>query len=555
MYKKSIAVVLAGCLGLGLFSFKDADSERYFEIAKNLDVFATLFKEVNTFYVDDVPPAQLMRTGIDAMLKSLDPYTNYIPEDDIEDFRTMTTGQYGGIGAVIGNRDGKIVVQMPYENSPAYKAGLAIGDEILKINGVTVTNKSTEEVSALLKGQANSPVKLEVRSYGQTKSKTVELKRSNITVDNVPYYGMLDKEIGYFQLSGFTMDASKEVKMAVQKLKEQGATKIIFDLRDNPGGLLHEAVNISNIFIDRGKDIVSTKGKVTEWNKTYTALDEPLDKTIPLVILTSSHSASAAEIVAGVMQDYDRAVLVGERTFGKGLVQATRPLSYNSQLKVTTAKYYIPSGRCIQAIDYTHRNADGSAGKIADSLRVAFKTAAGRVVYDGGGVSPDVEVKEPSYSEITRTIALKGYLFDYANKYKLEHPSIPPASKFKLPDDEYQKFMTYLGSKDLSYTTDIERELDDLSKEAKEGKHFDDIKADIEDIKKKVSHNKANDLIRFKPEIKEVLEAEIASRYYLQKGYIEATFDDDPDILAARQVLNDPQRYASYLKVHKAEGK
>lgn len=549
MYKKSIAAVLAGCLALGLFSFK-TDSERYFEIAKNLDVFATLFKEVNTFYVDDVPPAQLMRTGIDAMLRSLDPYTNYIPEDDIEDFRTMTTGQYGGIGAIIGNRDGKIVVQMPYENSPAYKAGLAIGDEILKINGVTVTNKNTEEVSALLKGQANSPVKLEVRSYGQTKPKTLELKRSNITVDNVPYYGMLDDEIGYFQLSGFTVDASKEVKLAVQKLKEQGAKKIVFDLRGNPGGLLHEAVNISNIFIDKGKDIVSTKGKVKEWNKTYIALDEPLDKTMPMVILTSSHSASASEIVAGVMQDYDRAVLVGERTFGKGLVQATRPLSYNSQLKVTTAKYYIPSGRCIQAIDYTHRKEDGSAGTIADSLRVAFKTAAGRVVYDGGGVSPDVEVKDPVYSEIARTIASKGYLFDYANKYKLEHAGIPAAKQFKLSDEEYQKFITYLGSKDLSYTTSVERELDDLAEKAKDGKHYDDIKSEIEAIKKKVSHNKANDLTRFKPEIKEVLEAEIASRYYLQKGYIEATFDDDPDILAAKQVLNDPQRYASYLKVH-----
>ncbi len=547
MYKKYIAALLVGGLGLGLFSFK-TDSERYFEIAKNLDVFATLFKEVNTFYVDEVPPAQLMRTGIDAMLRSLDPYTNYIPEDDIEDFRTMTTGQYGGIGAIIGNRDGKIVVQMPYENSPAYKAGLAIGDEILKVNDVVVTNKTTEQVSALLKGQANSAVKLEVRSYGEAKSKIIALTRSNITVENVPYYGMLDKEIGYLQLAGFTMDASKEVKAAVQQLKTQGARKIVFDLRGNPGGLLHEAVNISNLFIDKGKDIVSTKGKVKEWNKTYTALDEPLDKEIPLVILTSSNSASASEIVAGVMQDYDRAVLIGERTFGKGLVQATRPLSYNSQLKVTTAKYYIPSGRCIQAIDYSHRKKDGSAGTIADSLRVAFKTAAGRIVYDGGGVSPDVKVEDPTYSEITRTIASKGYLFDYANKYKQEHASISVAKQFKLSDDDYQKFVTYLGSKDLSYTTAVERELDDLSEKAKAGKHLEDIKNELAAIKKKVSHNKANDLMRFKSEIKEVLEAEIASRYYLQKGYIEATFDDDPDILMAKQVLNDPERYASLLK-------
>ncbi|MFD1186074.1 S41 family peptidase [Pontibacter rugosus] len=549
MYKKSIAGLLVGVVALGLVSFK-TDSEKYFEIARNLDVFATLFKEVNTYYVDDVPPAKIMRTGIDAMLKSLDPYTNYIPEDDIEDFRTMTTGQYGGIGAVIGSRDGKVTVQMPYENSPAHKAGLAIGDEILKINGVDVRAKSTEDVSKLLKGQANTSVKLDVRSYGQTKSRTIELMRENIIVENVPYYGMIDNEIGYFQLSGFTPDAGKEVKMAVQKLKEQGAKKIIFDLRGNPGGLLHEAVNISNLFVDKGKDIVSTKGKVEEWNKTYKALDEPLDKDIPLVVLTSSRSASASEIVAGVMQDYDRAVLVGERTFGKGLVQVTRPLSYNSQLKVTTAKYYIPSGRCIQAIDYAHRNEDGSVGKIADSLRVAYKTAAGRIVYDGGGVSPDVEVEQPTYSEITKTIAVKGYFFDYANKYKAEHPSIPAAKEFKLTDAEYKKFVAYLTNKDVSYTTAIEAELKDVAESAKEGKHYDDIIAELDAIKKKVSHNKSNDLTRFRPEIQEMLEAEIASRYYLQKGYIESSFDDDPDILMAKQVLNDPAKFKSYLKMN-----
>lgn len=547
MLKKYIAGIGLVCLGLGLFSFK-SDSDRYFEIAKNLDVFATLFKEVNTYYVDEVPPARMMRIGIDAMLKSLDPYTNYIPEDDIEDFRTMTTGQYGGIGALIGNRDGKVVVQMPYENTPAHKAGLMIGDEILKIDGISVAGKTNSDVNKLLKGQANTPIKLEVKSYGQTKPKVLEFSRANIVIDNVPYYGMLDKEIGYFQLSGFTMDAGREVRMAVQKLKEQGAKKIIFDLRDNPGGLLHEAVNISNVFVDKGKDIVSTKGKVKEWNKTYKALDEPLDKEIPMVILTSSRSASAAEIVAGVMQDYDRAVLVGERTFGKGLVQATRPLSYNSQLKVTTAKYYIPSGRCIQAIDYAHRNEDGSVSKVVDSLRVAFKTAAGRVVYDGGGVSPDVEVDQNEYSEITKTIAKNGYFFEYANKYKLENPSISAAKEFSLSDAGYKKFMAYLGAKDVSYKSNIERELEELTAKAKEGKHFEDVKDEIEAIRKEVSHNKTNDLTRFKPEIQEILEAEIVSRYYLQKGFIEASFDDDPNILMAKKVLDNPQQYSSYLK-------
>ncbi|WP_114784986.1 S41 family peptidase [Botryobacter ruber] len=548
MFKKSIIAVVLGSFALGLFAFK-TESERYFEIAKNLDVFATLFKEVNTYYVDEVPPAKMVRTGIDAMLRSLDPYTNYIPEDDIEDFRTMTTGQYGGIGALVGSRNGKVMVQMPYEDSPAHKAGLNIGDEILKIDGVSVAGKSTSEVSKLLKGQANTTVRLEVLSYGQTKPKTLELVRANINVDNVPYYGMLDEQVGYLQLSGFTMDAGKEVRTAVQKLKEQGAKKIVLDLRDNPGGLLHEAVNISNVFVEKGKDIVSTKGKVKEWNKTYKALDEPLDRDIPLVILTSSRSASASEIVAGVMQDYDRAVLVGERTFGKGLVQATRPLSYNSQLKVTTAKYYIPSGRCIQAIDYAHRNEDGSVAKIADSLKVAFKTAAGRVVYDGGGVNPDVAVEQKDVSEITKTVVSKGYLYEYANKYKAENPAIPPAKQFKLSDAEYQKFVAFLTDKDVSYSTKVEEELKELSEQAKEGKHYDDIRNELDAIKKKISHNKANDLNRFKSEIKELLEAEIASRYYLQKGYIEATFDDDPDILAAKNVLNDPQQYNTFLKV------
>jgi carboxyl-terminal processing protease len=547
MLKKFIAGFVLVCLGLGLFSFK-SDSDRYFEIAKNLDVFATLFKEVNTYYVDEVPPARMIRVGIDAMLKSLDPYTNYIPEDDIEDFRTMTTGQYGGIGAIIGNRDGKVIVQMPYENTPAHKAGLTIGDEILKVDGISVVGKSNSDVNKLLKGQANTPIKLEVKSYGQSKSKVLEFSRANIVIDNVPYYGMLDNEIGYFQLSGFTMDAGREVRMAVQKLKEQGAKKIIFDVRDNPGGLLHEAVNISNVFVDKGKDIVSTKGKVKEWNKTYKALDEPLDKSIPLVILTSSRSASAAEIVAGVMQDYDRAVLVGERTFGKGLVQATRPLTYNSQLKVTTAKYYIPSGRCIQSIDYTHRNEDGSVNKVADSLRVAFKTAGGRIVYDGGGVRPDVEVERKEYAEITKTISKKGYFFDYANKYKSENTTIPAAKDFRLSDAEYKKFIVYLDGKDVTYKSNIERELEDLTAKAKEGKHFEDVKSEIEVIRKKVSHNKNNDLTRFREEIQQILEAEIASRYYLQKGLIEASFDDDPNILMAKQVLDSPQQYASYLK-------
>jgi carboxyl-terminal processing protease len=547
MLKKSLAGLLLGCALLATFSFK-SDSDRYFDIAKNLDIFATLFKEVNKSYVDEVTPSKLVRTGIDAMLKSLDPYTNYIPEDDIEDFRTMTTGQYGGIGAVIGKRNGKTIVQLPYEGFPAQKAGLLIGDELIKVDGVNVEKKNTNEVSKLLKGQANTVVKLEVRRQGLDKPLFIDVTRDKIHIDNVPYYGMVTSDIGYLQLTGFTVDATKEVKNAINKLKEQGAKKVIFDLRDNPGGLLNEAVNISNLFIERGKEVVSTKGKMTEWNKSYKALDEPLDTQIPLVILANSRSASASEIVSGVMQDYDRAVLVGERTFGKGLVQATRPLSYNSQLKVTTAKYYIPSGRSIQAIDYAHRKEDGTIGKIPDSLKVAYKTSTGRVVFDGGGVSPDVEVKAKEYSDITKTLIGKGYIFDYATKFKATNATIPAANKFKLSDADYQKFVAFLTDKDISYSTSVEKSVTDLVKKSQEDKHYEDIKNEIELIKKKISANKSNDLMRFRKEISEELEKEIVSRYYFQKGMVEATFDDDEAILAAIQVLNDNSQFASLLK-------
>ena len=432
---------------LGLVSFRAAsDNDRYFEIAKNLDIFATLFKEVNTYYVDEITPAKMVRTGIDAMLRSPDPYTNYIPEDDIEDFRTMTTGQYGGIGASVVKRNGKTVVQSAYEGYPAQKAGLLPGDEILDINGIIVDKKTNSDISRLLRGQANSVVKLLVTRYGQEKPVEINITRDKIQVDNVPYTGMISGDVGYFQLGGFTVDAGKEVRAAITKLKEQGAKKIVFDIRDNPGGLLNEAVNISNLFIDKGLDVVSTKGKVTEWNKTYKALDLPLDTQVPIAIITSNRSASASEIVSGVLQDYDRAVLVGERTFGKGLVQATRPLSYNSQLKVTTAKYYIPSGRCIQEIDYAHRAEDGTLGKFPDSLRTAFKTTAGRTVYDGGGVAPDIEVQDREIADITRILLQKSYLFDYATRYRSEHPVIVAARIFKLSEADAERLLVIIAT-------------------------------------------------------------------------------------------------------------
>jgi carboxyl-terminal processing protease len=550
MNAKRIRTATLSILIVALISFLAFNNpgERYFEITRNLDIFATLFKEVNMYYVDEVNPNKVIKTGIDAMLNSLDPYTDYIPEDEIEDYRTMTTGQYGGVGALIGNRGGRTLVLMPHENSPATKAGLRISDEIIKVDGIDIKNKSYYDVNKLLRGQANSTVKLTILRYGQKTPIEVPITRENIKIDNVPYYGMVTDEVGYIHLSDFTTGAAREVKNAVVELKGKGAKKLILDLRDNPGGLLSEAVNISNIFVPKDAEIVSTKGKVTDWNKTYTALNPPIDTEMPMAVLTSSRSASAAEIVSGVIQDYDRGVLVGRKTYGKGLVQATRPLSYNSQLKVTTAKYYIPSGRCIQAIDYSHRNDDGSVGKIPDSLRVAFKTKNGRVVYDGGGITPDIPVEKANYASITASLENKNLIFDYANKYFSEHEKIAAAKTFDLTEDEYQQFVKWVADKEYDYTTQVEKTMEDLVSHAKKEKYYEDIQDQIKSLKTKIYHNKESDLQKFKPEIKELLEQEITSRYYLQKGMVESSFDDDADIQAALKVLKDSDQYSRLLK-------
>ena len=538
--------VLAFALVVGLLA-ATPPGERTFEIVRNLDIFATLFKEVNTYYVDEVNPNTLMRTGIDAMLRSLDPYTDYIPEDEIEDYRTMTTGQYGGVGANVGQRGGKLMVLMPYENTPAQRAGLRIGDELLKIDGIDVTKKSVNEVSRLLKGQAGTTVKLTLKRFGQATPLEVPVVRENIKVNNVPYFGMVSPEVGYIHLADFTQGAAKEVRTALTELKAQGAKSLILDLRDNPGGLLSEAINISNLFVPKDAEVVSTKGKMTDWNKTYLALNPPADLDIPLVVLTSGRSASAAEIVSGVLQDYDRGVLVGQRSFGKGLVQATRPLSYNSQLKVTTAKYYIPSGRCIQALDYSHRNADGTVNKVPDSLQTAFKTKNGRTVYDGAGLLPDVTVEKFIPAPLTASLETKNLIFDYATQYAAIHPKIAPAATFTLTDAEYEAFVKWLDGKDYDYTTQVEKSIAELTAHAKKEKYYEEIGDQIKALKSRMAHNKDSDLVKFKAEIREMLEEEIASRYYLEKGEVEASFDDDLEVKAALEVLSDPVRYRKLL--------
>lgn len=548
-FSKRLTLLASSALvagGIGFFSFKTDD--RFFEIARNLDIYATLFKELNLYYVDEVNPNRMVKTSIDAMLKALDPYTNFFAEDEIEDYMTMTTGRYNGIGALIGQRQGKSIVLMVYEGTPAEKSGLQIGDEVIKVDGVDLKTRKDADPGKLLKGQNNTAVKLTVRRFGQKDPVELSVIRDVVKMTNVPYYGMVSDDVGYIDLKDFTATASREVRTAFQELKGKGMKKLILDVRENPGGLLNMAIDISNIFIPKDSEVVTTKGKVTEWNKTYTAMNPPLDLDMPIVVLTNSHSASAAEIVSGVIQDYDRGVLIGQRTYGKGLVQTTRELSFNTKLKITTAKYYIPSGRCIQAIDYSHRNPDGSVGKIPDSLKTAFKTKAGRVVYDGGGVLPDVVVEAQTPSPVALSLTNKGLIFDYAVKYRHEHASIKPAREFHLTDAEYSDFAKWLGDKEYDYTTQVEKDLGTLEASAKKEKYFDQIQDQLKSLKTKMSHSKDADLNTFKPELKTLLEQEIAGHYYLQKGLKEASFSTDPEMKAALDLFKDMNRYGTILK-------
>ncbi len=530
---------------LGSFSFVD----NYFEVSKNLDIFATLFREVSMSYVDETKPGELMKKGMDAMLESLDPYTNYIPESEIEDYRFMTTGQYGGIGSLIRKRKDQIVISEPYEGFAAYKADLRAGDVILEIDGKSVKGKNQEDISKVLKGQPNTMVKILIQREGESAPIEKNVMREEIKVKSVPYFGMLSDNVGYMRLSSFTQSSGDEVKKAFTALKEsnQNLKGIIFDLRGNPGGLLNEAIDISNLFVDKGLDIVSTKGRLTEANKVYKSVNSPVDISLPVAVLVNSGSASASEIVSGSLQDLDRAVIIGQRTFGKGLVQNTRQLSYNAQLKVTTAKYYIPSGRCIQALDYSNRNEDGSVGKVPDSLITEFKTKAGRSVYDGGGIKPDITLPAKNYSKIAISLENKALVFDYATKYRREHSSIAPAKDFRLSEKEYEEFMAFISDKEYDYTTKSEKLINDLKTTAEEEKYFAAAQKEYEALKAKMMHHKTEDLSNFKAEIKELIESEIVSRYYFQKGKIEANLGHDQDVLKAIEVINDQTLYTSVL--------
>jgi carboxyl-terminal processing protease len=545
--KAALALSIVAIMGLSFWGFKT--DQKNFEISKNLDIFYTLFRELNLFYVEDIKPEKLIKTGIDDMLESLDPYTTYIPEEDMDDFKFMTTGEYGGIGALISKRGDKIVVAEPYEGFPAQKAGLKAGDIFLELDGKPVSKYTVEDVSAGLKGPAKKALKLKMLRPETKKTFEVELVREEIKIDPVTYAGMLDAKTGYMRLSSFTDGCADRIKESFLELRDKkGATTMVIDLRSNPGGLLGEAVKMVNLFVKHGEEVVSTRGKVAQWDKTYRATEQPIDTIMPIVVLVNRGSASASEIVAGALQDLDRAVIMGKRTFGKGLVQTTRDLSYNTKLKVTTAKYYIPSGRCIQALDYSHRNKDGSVGTIPDSLIHEFATKDGRKVFDGGGIVPDAKLDQDTLCDLAYKLIQENIIFDYATHFVASHPTIAPPDQFEIDDQIFDEFHQFLTSRKFTYQSRSAQVLKGLIETARKERAYDETKAEFDALEKKLTINVEADLKKFRKEVSSVLADEIVTRYYYQKGAVIASFRDDTDITKAKSVLANNAEYRTILK-------
>lgn len=544
--KKVIQYSITGLLVIVLlWGFKKGDD---FKIAKSLDIYYSLFRDVNMYYVDETNPEEMVENSIHAMLNKLDPYTVYIPEKDKDEFTFMTTGQYGGIGALIRNNGEYPIVAQPYEGFPADKAGLKAGDRILEIDGKPTNEYELDEVSEHLKGIPETKVKLLIeRPYSEEKFET-EIIREEIQIKSVPYYGVVEDGIGYIRVSKFTPDVSKEVKKAFRELQtDHQINSLILDLRGNPGGLLIEAPRICNLFVNKGEEIVSTKGKMQKWNQTLKTTDSPIDTEIPLVVMVNRGSASASEIVAGALQDLDRAVIIGQRTFGKGLVQTTVPLNYNAQVKITTAKYYIPSGRCVQALDYTNRNEDGSVGHVPDSLISEFKTRNGRTVFDGGGIIPDVKVESEDVSPLSISLITQNVIFDYATKFAYENPEIESVEEFNITDEIYNDFVQFALNDSFTYETRSEMELKELEKIVKREKYYDRAKDELENLRNKLINDKETDLQAFREEVTEFLRDEIVGRYYYQEGQIRTNLRDDTQLHKALKVLLDKEQYDSIL--------
>lgn len=529
------------------------DSDKYFQIAKNLDIFAAFYRELNTYYVDDLPPEKLMNKGIQAILEETDPYTDFIPEENLEDLKFMATGKYGGIGAATVTDSNWTSISDIYEGGPMHKAGVKAGDIIVRLEGQNAKGMSNEDVSKLLKGNAGSTLNITFRNPMTGVETAKSIQREEINVRPVSYYGLVENDVAYIKMIQFTENCALQVQEAFEKLKEQhkNLKGVVLDLRSNPGGLLDEAVSLSNIFIDKNKLIVTTKGKVKNWDREYKTTKTAIDMHVPLVVLTNHNSASASEIVAGAVQDLDRGLIVGQLSFGKGLVQTTRALPYNTKLKVTTAKYYTPSGRCIQAIDYSHRNSEGEVDYVPDSLRKTFYTAAGRAVKDGGGIEPDEKLKVTYLSPIAVALLRKQFIFNYATKYYYSHKEIETAGNFSLSDADFEDFLHYLEGKDYSYKTRSEESLESFKNTAKKEKYFDAVAKEFDQLQLKIKHDKKQDILKNKTEIKHLLEEEIVNRYYLSKGRIERSLAWDKEVLAAVDIFHTPNKYQQLLQTKK----
>ncbi len=531
---------------IGTYSVS-AQSRNNFEISKSLEIYNSILKELNINYVDEINPSKLNEAAINAMLQELDPYTVFVPESQIEDLRLMTTGEYGGIGSLIQQSGDYVIISEPYEGFPAQKAGLIPGDKILEVNGVEMKGRPSAEVSELLKGAPGSKLRLRISREGVETPMDFELQREKIKIDNIPYSAVFPGSIGYLRLSGFTQKASSEVRETILNLKKQQPLKgLIIDLRGNGGGLLNEAVDIAGLFVEKGELIVSTKGKSPEQTTVHRTRTAPLEPDLPLVILVNEGSASASEIVAGAMQDLDRGLVIGQRTFGKGLVQNVVPLVYNTQLKLTIAKYYIPSGRCIQEIDYAHKDENG--GIVPDSLRSTYKTRKGRVVFDYGGIMPDILMEPVDFSPISSSLFAGNYIFRYANEYARNHTEIPPASDFEITDEIFTDFINFTRRKNFTYTTRSEKLLGELKRIAEEEAYLTAIESQIEQLRTQFEQIKENDFQLHRKEIEQLLRVEIVSRYYYQKGKIISALKDDPEVKRAIEVLSNPAAYRAVFE-------
>jgi carboxyl-terminal processing protease len=543
--KKRNLLIVSACALLFVAANNRANHGKMFEISKNIEIFTSLYKELNTYYVDDVDPSKLMRTGLEAMLNSLDPYTNYISESDIEGYRQITEGKYNGVGASFYKLDEAVFVTNVYENSPSQKAGLKPGDRILAVDGKNALNRSVDEVGDILQGAPATDVELSINRPqldGSFKSMKIKIRRDEVTEQNVPYFGMLNDRTGYIVLTTFTQKAGENVEKAFKELKEKNPNmkSVVFDLRGNGGGLLNEAVNICNIWIPKSEMVVNLKGKVVDWDRSFKTLNPSVDEQMPIVILVDKGTASASEIVSGTLQDYDRAVVMGQRSYGKGLVQNMRDIGYNSKLKLTTAKYYIPSGRCIQAVKYEN----GKPVELPDSLRAVFKTKGGRPVLDGGGIRPDVLLDKSTDLGLMKTLQDKYLIFDYVTMFALKNPTIDAPEKFKFTD--FDDFVTFLGKRNFQHDSESEKLIKKLREEAKKEKYAT-IESELTAIETKVQVDKKNDLQKHKAEIVHAIENEIISRYYFEKGMIKMNLRNDSEIEAALKLLDDPSKYKALL--------